>query len=111
MANDEKGKAKKRGWDNWEEVELNPDKAQTGYFNKVDKVCVFGAWFPKGYLKGNDNYFIVSYDGHILASLDQDFFYKGLAWERLDGRLMGRGVVEKLFNEQIYLNRIANYKA
>lgn len=111
MADEFKAEAKKRGWENWEKVELNPDKAQTGYFNKVDKVTVFGAWFPVGYLDGTDNYFIVSYDGHVLAKWEQDMFYKGLRWEELQGRLFGRGVVEKLFNEQIYLNRIANYKA
>lgn len=103
--------AKNRGWANWEKVELRPDKVQTGYFNKVDKVTVFGAWFPKGFLDSEDNYFIVSYDGHILASWSEDLFYKGISWEKVDGRLLGRGFVEKLFNEQIYLNRIANYKA
>lgn len=103
--------AKARGWENWEKVELQPDKVQEGYFEKVNKVTVFGAWFPKGFLNSDDNYFIVSYDGHVLASWQEDLFYKGLGWEKMDGRLLGRGVVEKLFPEQIYLNRIANYKA
>ena len=103
--------AQDRGWKNWEKVELNPDKVTTGYFNKVDEVTVFGAWFPKGYLNHEDNYFLVSYDGHIMASGQEEIFYKGLPFEKIQGRLLGRGFVEKLFNEQIYLNRIANYKA
>jgi|TARA_Y100000310_G_scaffold312222_1_gene359310 hypothetical protein len=103
--------AQDRGWENWEKVELNPDKVTTGYFNKVDKVTVFGAWFPKGFLDTDDNYFILSYDGHVLAHSEQELFYKGIPWEELKGRLLGRGFVEKLFNEQIYLNRIANYKS
>ncbi len=104
--------AKERGWENYQNVSLRPDIAQAGYFEKTgNKVQVFGAWFPKGFLDTNDNYFIVSYDGQVLASWSEDLFYKGLGWEKIYGRLLGRGVVEKLFNEQIYLNRIANYKA
>ena len=103
--------AKEKKWTDWELVETNPEKAQTGYFNKVDKITIFGAWFPKGFLKGDNNYFLVSYDGHILYESEEEPIYKELAWEKVAGRLLGRGVVEKLFNEQIYLNRIANYKA
>ncbi len=103
--------AKKKGWDNWQKVELKPEKVQQGIFNKVDKITVFGAWFPDGYYNSDDNYFLVSYDGHVLASWYQEPMYKSLSWEKMDERLLGRGVVEKLFNEQIYLNRIANYKS
>ena len=104
--------AKDRGWDDWQKVELNPDKVQNGYFDKSgNKVKVYGAWFPQGFLETEDNYFILSYDGHILASWEEDLFYKHHSWEKVNGRLLGKGVVEKLFNEQIYLNRIANYKA
>ena len=104
-------KAKEKKWDNWQKVSLQPDKVDVGYFNKVNKVTIFGAWFPEGYLDYENNYFLVSYDGHILHESQEDLFYKGVRWEKVMGRLMGRGVVEKLFNEQIYLNRIANYKA
>ena len=104
--------AKKRGWENWRKVELNPDKVESGYFDKSgSKVVVYGAWYPEGFLDMDSNYFLVSYDGHVLADMKRELFYKGLPWEKLDGRLLGRGTVEKLFNEQIYLNRIANYKA
>lgn len=104
--------AKRRGWENWRKVNLNPDKVESGYFSKEgNKVRVFGAWFPKGFLNAEDNYYLVSYDGHILAHWQEDPFYKGVGWEKVDGRMLGRGVVEKLFNEQIYLNRISNYKS
>lgn len=103
--------AKMRGWENWQKVGIFPDKTAVGQFSKDGKVQVFGAWFPEGFLSTESNYFIVSYDGHILADWSQEIFYKDLAWEKVFGRLLGRGNVEKLFNEQIYLNRIANYKA
>ena len=113
MPDEFREEAKKRGWENWRKVELNPDKVQNGQFEKIgNKVQVFGCWFPKGFLDNEDNYFIVSYDGHVLASWEEpEVFYKGLGWEKVNGRLLHRGLVEKLFNEQIYLNRIANYKA
>jgi len=36
--------------------------------------------------------------------------YKDIPWEKVRGRTLGRGQVEKLFPEQIYLNRIASDK-
>ena len=103
--------AKEKKWTDWELVEINPDLVEQSYFNKVDKITIFGAWFPKGFLEGDNNYFLVSYDGHILHESEEESMYKELPWEKIAGRLLGRGVPEKLFNEQIYLNRIANYKA
>ncbi len=112
MADEFVKEAKERGWDNWQMVNLYSDKTQSGSFNKSNKICVYGAWFPEGFLQDEENnYFLFSYDGYILAQMQQEIFYKDLAWEKVYGRLLGRGYIEKLFNEQIYLNRIANYKA
>jgi len=47
----------------------------------------------------------------VLHSANIDFPYKELHWDKLNGRWLGRGVVEKLFEAQIHVNRIANYKA
>jgi len=51
--------------------------------------------------------------GVLLHSSDavQERPYKHLPWEKIPGRLLGRGVVEKLFHSQIYQNKIAYYKA
>ena len=91
--------ARKSGWSNYEE------QAKTD-----GEVIVYEAWFPKGYLKESKNYFIIC-DGKELSSSTIDKPYKHLAYEKVPGRATGRGTVEKLFEEQIYLNRIANYKA
>lgn len=92
-----------RGWENMGGIE--PDNEGT--------IIVYEAYFPPGYLEGKENYFIVSKDtGNILFyDTKPKCPYKELPWERLFGRLFGRGQVEKLFEEQIYLNRISNYKA
>lgn len=104
--------AKKRGWDNWRKVKRMNDNTQNGDYEKSgNKVLLYAAQFPKGYLDAQDNWYLVSYDGNVLAYGDKDQSYKGLAWEKIYDRLLGRGQVEKLFNEQIYLNRIGNYKA
>jgi hypothetical protein len=104
--------AKKRGWDNYLQVKKQEDTTQVGDVEKVGrKVTIYEAWFPEGYLDTDDNWFLVSYDGIVLASGNKGISYKGLAWDKVVGRLLGRGQVEKLFNEQIYLNRIGNYKA
>jgi len=104
--------AKKRGWDNWQKVKRMDDNVQDGNYEKSgNKVCVYEAQFPNGFLKAQDNWYLVSYDGHVLAYGDKDQSYKGTHWEKVYDRLLGRGQVEKLFNEQIYLNRIGNYKA
>lgn len=104
--------AKDRGWSDWKLVKKIIDSTKGGYFEKSGtKVIVMEVWFPEGFIDSKYNWFLISYDGHILAEAEMEVMYKGLAWEKLDNRLLGRGQVEKLFNEQIYLNRIANYKA
>ena len=59
-----------------------------------------------------ENYFIFSELGVELfrAKLDE-CPYKEVHWDKLEGRWLGRGQVEKLFEAQIHLNKIANYKA
>lgn len=102
--------AKKRGWENIEEAINGKDKIIS--YNTDNKIQVFGAYFPKGFLKSKYNYFLVSNTGHILSFLTMDKSpYKDLAWEEIPGRAVGRGQVEKLMPEQVYLNRMANAKA
>lgn len=105
--------AKERGWSNWKKVKKIEDSTSAGILEKKGtKICLYEVWFPEGFLPNKkSNWFLLSYDGHILADMYSDIMYKDLAWENMDNRLFGRGQVEKLFNEQIYLNRIANYKA
>ncbi|MCK9370835.1 hypothetical protein M0R04_13075 [Candidatus Dojkabacteria bacterium] len=100
--------AKKNGWENWNEVDLRKYETQ-----EDSKLAVYEAWFPKGFLEGtDDNYFIVSADGVVLAHMQMaKSLYKDISWEKVRGRTMGRGQVEKLFHEQIYLNRIASDKS
>jgi len=66
------------------------------------------------------NYFIIATNEEaqrkksaILLYADEldELPYKELHWEKIPGRWLGRGQVEKLFHAQIYLNKIATYKA
>lgn len=103
---DFKAEAELRTWDNYEVALTN--YARDG---KNVKFIVYEAWFPPDMMKG-ENYMLVSQFGDILwKERKESNPYKGIAYEELPGRLLGRGQVEKLFEEQIYLNRIANYKA
>lgn len=93
-----------RGWENVEDA-----IAKT----KDEVIVVYECSFPKGYLEGEKNNYFVIPDGckFTLAADKRDLQYKKLKWEDLPGRLAGRGRVEQLFEDQIYLNRIANYKS
>lgn len=103
---DFKAEAEARSWDNYETAINNYSR------NGNDtKFIVYEAWFPPEMVKGK-NYMLVSQFGDVLVKeRRENNTYKGLPFEELPGRLLGRGQVEKLFEEQIYLNRIANYKA
>ena len=91
---------------NWENVEKAIDLA------KDERILVYETYFPKGYLNSSSNWFVVTPKSEVvLADTSKDLPYKKLAWETLPGRLAGRGNVEKLFEEQIYFNRMANYKS
>lgn len=106
--------AKNYGWENVDLVNLKPSEViDNGVANTNPKLQVFEAWFPKGFLKDTEyNYFIVSGDGIILAYANMPkSIYKNLSWEKIRGRTTGRGQVEKLFPEIIYLNRLANEKS
>ena len=103
---DFKAEAEARSWDNYETA-LN-NYARDG---KHQKFVVYEAWFPPETIKG-ENYMLVSTYGDVLVKEKKEKnIYKGIPFEDIPGRLLGRGQVEKLFEEQIYLNRIANYKA
>ena len=95
---------KKLGWENIEKAIKKADG---------DTIVVHECSFPKGYLENEkSNYFVIPEDMDIsLADDKRDLSYKKLAWEELPGRLAGRGRIEQLFEDQIYLNRIANYKS
>jgi hypothetical protein len=102
--------AEKRGWENVKET-INDRKKIISY-NTEDKIQVYGSYFPKGFLKSKYNYFLISDNGQILSYITMAKSpYKDLAWEEVQGRAVGRGQVEKLMPEQIYLNRMANAKA
>ena len=106
--------AKGRGWENTDLVNLKPSEViDNGVSNTNPKLSVFEAWFPQGFLEDTEyNYFVMSGDGVLLAYAKMPKpIYKSHAFERINGRTMGRGQVEKLFHEQIYLNRIAGDKA
>jgi hypothetical protein len=99
--------AKKKGWENVDLVSLQP--AQTvdnGVVYSNPKISVFEAEFPKGFLDSEYNYFVMTGDGVLLAyDYHKTSIYKDLAWEKIRGRTLGRGQIEKLFHEQIYINR------
>jgi hypothetical protein len=99
---DFKKEAESLGWEDYQVViaQFQTDKKELIVYEMLDPTAE------------GDNYFIVSRYGDRLASTQlSKNIYKGLAYETLPHRLMGRGQVEKLFEEQIYLNRIGNYKA
>lgn len=100
---DFKNEAESLGWEDYQIVISNFEE------DKKKELLVYEMLDPT--VKG-DNYKIVSKYGNVLASMRMSKnIYKGLPFEEVPYRLMGRGQVEKLFEEQIYLNRIANYKA
>ena len=105
--------AKNRGWENVKLVNLEPSEVSDNYVQRTNpKLEIFEAWFPPDFLSSDYNYFIVSGDGIILAySTMEKSQYKDLPFEKVNGRVLGRGQVEKLFHEQIYMNRIASEKA
>jgi hypothetical protein len=100
---DFKNEAESLGWEDYQIVISNYDD------DKNKELLVYEMFDPTA---EGDNYMIVSKYGNKLASMQlSKNIYKGLAFEEVPYRLLGRGQVEKLFEEQIYLNRIANYKA
>jgi hypothetical protein len=113
---------KQNGWENIEDVinaatitptsPINPGST-VGVKDEDVGIVIYEAWFPKGYLENEENnWFIISKDSNkVLAQAKKDCPYKKLAWEEIPGRLAGRGRWEQVFEEQIYLNRIANYKS
>jgi len=105
--------AKKRNWDNVSLVNLEPAEVVDNLMTTDNpKLQIFEAWFPPNFLDSKYNYFIVSGDGIILSySSMPKSLYKDLAWEKINGRTLGKGQIEKLFHEQIYMNRIASDKA
>ncbi len=94
---------KEAGWENIEEAIKKADD---------DPIVVYECYFPPDYLEEGSNYFVIPKDLKIVLAEDKrDLPYKKLSWEELPGRLAGRGRIEQLFEDQIYLNRIANYKS
>ena len=105
--------AKKKNWENVDLINLQPAQVvDNGVVYTNPKLEIFEAYFPPGFLKSEYNYFVVSGDGIVLtyANLPQSP-YKDMPWERVRGRTLGRGVIEKLFHEQIYINRLKSEKS
>ena len=65
----------------------------------------------------DDNYFIVvdgmdESEGILLQTkIKPQELYKELKWDNIVGRALGRGQVEKLFEAQIQMNKVANFKS
>jgi hypothetical protein len=98
--------AEVNGWDNLDEVLYrNQDKETITYYE------------IHGNVKGEtDNYFVIAEgteNGFVLFStkIDRKKLYKEIKWDSVAGRALGRGVVEKLFEAQIQMNKVANYKS
>lgn len=102
-----------RGWKRVDDAVKNLDED--------GKVVIYEVYFPPTYLTEAEwdvenpthNYFIMPEDQSfsLFSAKKPKCPYKDLSWEKLPDRLMGRGVVEKLFEEQIFLNRIKNYES
>lgn len=61
----------------------------------------------------DNNYQIITKEGVVLHESkfdDVSELYRKLDWDKIPGRMLGRGTVEKLFEAQIQMNRVANYK-
>lgn len=114
---------KQNNWENIDEVIKGSNvNSQTQIYGstvglKEDNVnsgiVIYEAWFPEGYLENEkSNWFVISKNSNIvLAEAKKDCPYKKLPFRSVPGRLPGIGRVEEAFEDQIYLNRIANYKS
>lgn len=92
-----------RGWENIElALERNGDDYDITYYE------VYGDIEDENY--PDNNYFIVTDKGVIVHWDKIDSPYKELHWDRLPGRWLGRGQVERLFEAQIQSNKISHYK-
>jgi hypothetical protein len=59
-----------------------------------------------------NNYYIASEQGVILYSAKLDECpYRDVHWDKIQGRYLGRGVVEKLFEAQVQTNKVAHMKS
>jgi hypothetical protein len=59
------------------------------------------------------NYWVCDSKGNVLYSKkfdSVDELYRKCDWESLHGRALGRGVMETLFEAQVQINRVQNYK-
>jgi len=97
---------RKKDWDNIEEA--------IEKFGEDGHIFVYEAY---GEVDSRDNYFIVASnedlkEGVVLYHTKLDEMpYRELNWDKIPGRWLGRGQVERLFHSQIYINTLANYKA
>jgi len=94
-----------KGWENVEEVIGKKEDVRVDVFERYGKVE-----------DSKNNYFIYANDPNgIIHILHQDKLsetpYRDLHWDKLPGRWLGSGQTEKLFEAQIHLNKIANYKS
>jgi len=88
----------------WDDVDLAIDKSEDGHMKVYE--CILN-------IPGEPyNYWIVSDlegEGIIhIADKITDLHYKELHWDKIPGRWLGRGNVEKLFEEQIAINQNEN---
>jgi len=101
---------KERGWKDIDKV-ITKGNTKERDDNEKDKYEIYEILIPN---QKKDNYVIASLDSGVILASDTrkvEDVYKHLQFEKINGRLLGRGYVEMLFEPQIYLNRIANYKS
>lgn len=96
--------ATKRGWKNIDEAIKKTTEGKP--------VTYYEAY---GYFGDNPyNYCIVTDTGVVLHEDNYDSvsdLWRICVWDSIDGRILGRGQVEKLLEAQIQTNRVANYKS
>jgi hypothetical protein len=91
------------------------DRALSEYVKGAVKIKWYEAYGSFKDDNGKDldkNYFVFTDIGtQLLAEKLSECPYKEIHWDKLEGRWMGRGQVERLFDAQIQQNKVANMKS
>jgi hypothetical protein len=89
------------------------DKALDAWGKGIIEAKWYEAYGDFSDVDGNkgENYYIFTDQGIDLHKAKVDCPYKEVHWDKLEGRWMGRGQVERLFEAQIQQNKVANMKS
>lgn len=80
--------------------------------NTIKWYEAYGTFVNETGKKDKNNYYIYSENGtEILAESLSESPYREIHWDKLEGRWLGRGQVEKFFEAQIQQNKVANMKS